>query len=433
MTAEHRLALAVSGAPHRFEVRLEGLPVFTVEWSERPKIFDTLTLTPTSREAGARLMEALARAFEVPALPSATQAPLAPVKVRFTTLSRRDGLAMTKWFLDVDGREGELFFNVDLARGTAELLEKAPEDSLVALAAVARLVRDGVPSNADDPRFSTAPPLGASRALEFEGRVVLQQVFADRAIFSAPTELLSVDLSTGAISELTPVTAPFRAKWCAEATCWLVTEPGSSFLLVDDRREPLTVPSGCEPSTLSPDRAWVALARWHDCTTRRGRFSEVVLLHRASGRELSARDGERSFHVKAWHARGLVLAVFEGLERHPSQHVLLDFETGSCSTAAAPPPPPACVRLEGERVILSNGKSVTLTASEQEDLRVDHFTALSPTLVKWNRFGKPVLIGLERGELFSLGEDVTLASFAPGGKHVVLHRAGRWSIADVVI
>lgn len=440
MSDDHRLLLEATGNERRIELRLEGRRVFDLEWELGPA-FGKLQLKPAEADEGDALIEAMAEAFECEAPESPeTTAPLRPREVPYTLLSRRGAVVLTKWFLTFDGREGEVFFNVDLESGQAEFLEKDSDVTPDALAALARLLRDGEPSLSDDPRFSKRPPLGNLRPVTFPERVSLQRVFDDRAVFSTSNRLLALELATGAISELFRSEGGFRATWDEPASCWLIVgegagraspPPAQPAVLLDGEPIVLKIPPGFAPRSVSADREWLGLLRWHDCTTRSGRFSEFALWNRLTGAQAVARDGERSFHFVAWHERGVVLDVFDGIESRAKRQVLLD-RAGAVEPFTKIEEPPLA-RLDGDRLVLPSGVAIELTPAERDDHRPSDVTRLSPRLASWRRFGAPVFVELSTGALFVPEEKWSLIRLSPDCRRAVVAKEGRWSIADVLI
>lgn len=433
---EHSLELGLVVVDARtFEVHHAAQRVFTLAMPARAAEFGTLRLTPHERSAGAKLVASLAQAFEVEAPSTEPQAPLVAVDVDFTTLGREGQVLLTKWFLRVDGREGEVYLNLDLAQGTAVFLEKDPDHAGPVLRSLARMLRDGEPSIASDPRFSSGPKFVNERPLKLEGRPMLCQLFEDQAVFSLGGQLLSFDLKLGEPRSLARFDGQLSARWSPDARCWvLVVGDAETWLLEDDVLTRVEVPAGCRASAqVSPDRRWLAFNRWRDATSRYGRYAELVLVERQTGRTLSAVDGERSFHVVEWSSRGAVLSLFEGREPRPSRFVVLEFDTGQLSPAERSVAAPV-VTIDGGRILLPGGASVALTLAELEVVKPEHFSVASPKLLAWKRFDVLVFIDVETGRLSAPLErgDRRSVHLAPGLRHVMLRDERTWLVADVV-
>lgn len=437
---DHRLGLVLVVVDARtFEVHHGGARVFTVVMPAGAPEFGTLRLTPHDRRAGQALISSLAQALEVDAPSTGPQVALSSVEVDFTSLGREGGVVLTKWFLRVDGQESEVYFNFDLGQGTAEFLEKDAEYAQPLLRSLARMLRDGEPSLASDPRFSSGPRFENERPVKLHGRLVLNQLFENEAVFTLGGRLLSLDLTAGSTRELAHFEGALSARWSVAARCWLLTvasEEGDAFWLLEE--EELTLiepPPGCRAgASISPDRRWLAFARWHDATSRRGRYSEIVLVDRQRGATFNALDGERSFHVVEWRPRGVVLSVFEGIERRATKWVLLDFETGAL-TSTEPTAPRHEVTLEGGKLVLRSGVRVALTPAELEVVKPEHFSVASPRFLAWNRFDALVFVDVETGRLSApLAQgDRRSVRLVPGFRHVVLRDEARWLVADVVL
>lgn len=433
---DHRLGLELVVVDARtFEVHHVGARVFTVVMPAGAPEFGKLRLTPHDRSAGGKLVASLAQVFESEEPSADPQAPLSPVDVDFTLLGREGGLVLTKWFLRVDGQESEVYFNFDLGQRTAEFLEKDADCAEPLLRSLARMLRDGEPTLASDPRFSSGPKFENERPLKLEGRPMLCQLFENEAVFSLGGQLLSFDLNTGEPRELARFDGQLSARWSATAKCWVLgVDNAETWLLEDGLLTRVEPPSGCGAGVqVSPDRRWLAFDRWRDATTRHGRFSELVLVERQTGRTHSALDGERSFHVVEWNSRGVVLSVFEGREARPSRFVLLDFETGGMSPAQ-PTPVEHVVTIEGARVLLSGGATVTLTPAEREVVKPEHFSVASARFLAWKRFDALVFVDVETGRLSAPLErdDRRNLQLVPGFRHVLLRDERTWLVADVV-
>lgn len=421
-----------------FEVHHAGQHVFTLIMPAGAPEFGTLRLAPHDRSAGARLVSALAEALEAAEPKAQPQVALTPVDVAFTSLGGQGSARATKWFLRVDGQEGEIYFNFDLARRTAEFLEKDADFAGPVLRALARMLRDGEPSLEADPRFTRGPRFENERRLKLQGRPMLCELFEHEAVFSRGGELLSFSLNTGAWAELARFDGQLTARWAAESSCWRLvvqTPTGEQSLLLEDGRlTQLEAPPGCRGSfSISPDRRWLAFDRWRDATTRHGRFSEIVLVNRQSGATFSGRDGERSFHVVEWTERGALLSVFEGREPRPSRFVVVDFNSGQLApaqpTAAAHP-----VTIEADQVVLPGGTRLALTPAELEVVKPEHFSVASAEYLAWKRFDALVLVEVATGRLSApLGrDDRRSVRLAPGLRHALLRDDQGWLVADVV-
>lgn len=136
-----------------------GLKVAT----ESPRSFSELRLVPLDRARGRSFVEAFARAFHVAApAPAAKAGALSPVTLTAAVLGEGlvrgaggDGFTSpadpaspgswtaTKVFLEKDERAAEVFFNVDLEAGDAELVEKDEADREELAALLERALVDG--------------------------------------------------------------------------------------------------------------------------------------------------------------------------------------------------------------------------------------------------------------------------------------------------
>lgn len=433
---DHRLdlELVVIDARTR-EVHHDGARVFTVSLPTGAPEFGTLRLTPHDRSAGAKLISALAHAFEVAEPAPEPNAPLAPVDVDFTSLGRRGQVALTKWFLRVDGREGEVYFNFDLSNRSAEFLEKDPDSAAPVLQWLGRVLRDGQPTLASDPRFGQGPRFTNLRPLKLPGRPMLVQLLEDQAIFTLGGQLLSFDLQTGAPTELAKFDGQLSARWSTGAQCWLLVIDGTqTWLLEDGRLSRIEIPTGCGTScAISDDRRWLVFDRWRDCTSRYGRYSEAVMVERSTGKTLSANDPERSLHVVEFRPAGVVLSVFEGREARPSRFVFFDFEAGRLTPTQPVQVEP--VTIDHDCVQLPGGKTISLTAAELAVVKPQHFSVASSRYLAWKRFDALVFVDLETGRLSAPLEpdDRRAVRLVPGFRHVVVRDEHDWLVGDVIV
>ncbi len=119
------------------------------EWGEA-------TLNLTDRNEGTRLLDCLSAAFKQKPPPDRTRQPLEAWKFATTVLGEGmkrspeggfsghgGGWSATKWFLQRDGFEAEVFFNYDLTEMKGEFSEKDPDYREDLLSVMAIVLRDG--------------------------------------------------------------------------------------------------------------------------------------------------------------------------------------------------------------------------------------------------------------------------------------------------
>jgi hypothetical protein len=138
-----------------------------------PIAFSHAALIPSDRDKGARFVTELAGGLHAPIPPERSSQPLRPQKLGTAVLGEHlsppeQGLTAnggnwtaTKWFIQNEGLDAEVFFNYDLDGGRAAFSEKDPDYNADVLIGLAAVLRDGprparTPEN--DPNFTTAGP-----------------------------------------------------------------------------------------------------------------------------------------------------------------------------------------------------------------------------------------------------------------------------------
>ncbi len=138
-----------------------------------PIAFSKAALIPSDRQKGDRFIAALAEALNTPIPPQRSPQPLAATEFATAVLGENLGApgsgrfnrggtwVATKWFVQNEGLEAEVFFNYDLASGRARFSEKDADYNADVLLGLAAAVRDGprpprTPLN--DPNFTTEGP-----------------------------------------------------------------------------------------------------------------------------------------------------------------------------------------------------------------------------------------------------------------------------------
>ena len=278
-----------------------------------PVAFGKGIVVVTHPQVGARFLQRFSGAFKTPVPPPRTATPLEAtpfsIAILGTSMRQASGASKTwlatKWFLQDEGLEAEVFFNYDLDGKVGEFAEKDEDYRGDLLAALAVHLRDGPQADrtpATDPHLTDSGPraggfttVGSPRAqyLEWRGGALVYSDGVDaggRAVLSvapatpaSPTEILRVERRLGPIG-------------CADATSWngcLVAEdlpqqdnvwssndPVRYWWL--DRlgapKTPFTGSWGADPRStttrpVSPDRKWVALKWLQKLDSGRGQFA----------------------------------------------------------------------------------------------------------------------------------------------------------------
>jgi hypothetical protein len=288
-----------------------------------PVAWGDAILIVNDRESGARFVEAFGRAFSAEVPPPANRAHLPrPLPIRTAILGenlKRDGTggfsgqgggwAATKWFPQHDGREGEVYFNYNLAEQRGEFAEKDPdyEEDLVAVFASA--LRDGPrPERTpeEDPYFTrTGPSIGEPRkllprlasyccfspeghhAVYLDGPVIMALSIGPAG--EAPWEIARFDHSPWefrvvdegldlVVQEGVPETPGIKSSADPMRIWW-----------VDGKAHRKTLLRGPEKAlylaenAVSPDRRYVALEQWREKPGGRGRTKVLLILDREGG------------------------------------------------------------------------------------------------------------------------------------------------------
>jgi hypothetical protein len=294
------------------------------------------------RDAGAGFLQRFGAAFKTSAPPPRTATPLQAtpfsIAILGTSMRQRGGVSQTwsatKWFLQDEGLEAEVFFNYDLDGKVGEFAEKDEEYRTDVLAALAVHLRDGPQAErtpGTDPRLTESGPragsfanVGSPRATfrEWRGGVL---VYAD-AIAGGGQAVLSVaPAQPDAATEVLRVERRLGSIGCADAASWngcLIAEdlPRQEHVWSSndpvrywwlDRlgapKTPFTGSWGTDRRTItthpvSPDRKWVALKWLQKLDSGRGQFA-AQFVDRATGQVVSTyAQPEKILDVVGWSA-----------------------------------------------------------------------------------------------------------------------------------
>jgi hypothetical protein len=351
---------------------------------------DALLAVP-DRTAGARVVEEFAKVFgqKVPR----AKDPQRLVALRFRTAVLGVGLVRdreggfgetggtwtaTKWFLQPDGYEAEIFFNYDLDGGIAEFSEKDEEYRADLVAILSRVLRDGPrperttqndPSlQAEGPRFSDWKLLSSEGS---EGRFSADGAYVaftekipgggERLLrrpldgTGQPTEIFRTD---GRVSDSEPLDAASSRFVILESHpkqpgSWSSDDPSELYIAEPGSKKRLAGPWGSRPSLpaspLSPDRRYLALTALQDRTDgQRGRYQLVHVLDLSTGASRRMLEDNKSWSPVQWvNEKGkprLLLADGFSFQKTPRTYWLLDPVTGVPSPAPRPPDPKATAR-----------------------------------------------------------------------------------------
>jgi hypothetical protein len=324
-------------------------------------------------DTGARFVERFAGAFRTPVPPPRTRAPLQAttfsIAVLGTNMSRSltgvgghdgGGWTGTKWFLQDEGLEAEVFFNYDLGAHIGEFSEKDEDYRQDLLRSLANRLRDGpLPERtpATDPRLTDVGPhpeayvdVGSSRATFFDwngaqllyrdevegGGQVLHAVTPPTV--DAPIEVLRVEarlgvygclgvLAAGCLFAEDMPTVPNQWSTSDPRRFWWVVHPGAAKTPVtgpwDDKH--LSLPT----APLSPDGRWIALRAMVPRDAGRGKDAVTLFIDRGAGTSRTFSVPGVFLDVVGWQAsagalRAIVRKGPAFSKEEPSKLILVD-------------------------------------------------------------------------------------------------------------
>ncbi len=138
-----------------------------------PIAFSNVEILPGDRQAGGHLVDALAKTFQLPSPDPPSLQPLQPLKLHTAVLGEnlsgpREGLKEkqgswvdTKWFIQNEGLDAEVFFDYNLSSARAAFSEKDSDYDADVVQGLAFVLRDGPRpprSPQNDPNFTTDGP-----------------------------------------------------------------------------------------------------------------------------------------------------------------------------------------------------------------------------------------------------------------------------------
>ncbi len=343
--------------------------------------FSHAQILPGDRTAGAKFIADLAQALQEEIPPTPTPQPLAPLKIPTAVLGKNlsspaEGLksaagtwVATKWFIQNEGLDAEIYFNYDLATNQAEFSEKDSDYNGDVLTGLAIGLRDGprpprTPQN--DPNFTTDGPQitqlteipdSANCLTSFArgGQLLIltkttKPVTATAVQLDNPTIRTTLAQSDGFISSLICLDPQANRILLAERTGATVLAFGANsqeqIWLIDranNSRKQLTGPWGKDCSlaggerSLSPDGRFAAIHTFTGTILDKKRTSILYLVNLQTGQ--SAQVAAEDCFLKGWTGAGPTLLAmvehrtgFGATELH--QTYLADPNTGQTTPAS---------------------------------------------------------------------------------------------------
>lgn len=415
-----------------FEGHIEGdkgagllIGVRTGRRGPRPIAWGDALLAVPDRASGIRVVDTFAKSLGQKVPPAKPPQPLVPLRMRTAVLGvdvqrGRDGgfggaggtWTATKWFLQPDGYEAEIFFNYDLDRGIAEFSEKDEEYRADLVTILSRVLRDGPrperthendPSlQAEGPRFSDwrlLSPGGSAGRFSADGAYVAftekipsgGERLLRRALDSTrgPVEIFRTEGHISDSRSLDRSASRFLIleSHPREPGSWSSDDPAELILAESGSKRRLAGPWGRRPSlleaALSPDSRYITVAEWRDRTDgTRGRYQLVHILDLSSGATRRMLEENTSWNAIQWvggrEQPRLLLANGFSYSKTPLTYRLLDPATGATSPAPAPPDPVHAPNVapdgelsfrlvDGPRIIFEAGGRPVRTFSFHED------------------------------------------------------------------
>ena len=378
--------------------------------------FGKLMFAPTTREAGARVVDRLGKVLRTSAPPPTSGGVLQAVKVPIAVLGHGigkldNGLGgsgtwdATKLFCSSAGIDSaELFFNLSIADKQGEFSEKDADYNKDVVACLATVLRDGLPpprTPANDatlaaagPRLDLGKKIGNRRMQELALSPARLLMIDERGDSAAVVE---VDVKTGATKDLFTTPDRIESGDCDPALVRCVlrlstpkeernvfgNDPSRLMFLDGATATALAVGTIEKPNlttaSLSPDGRFVVAMSYNP--------TKLVALDRTTKRtfELAGADKE-SIDVMAWD--GTTAIVVRSSYDEGKQPVVLEWQLGakgatkpSKRAIEAPPVSPDGTR----RATFANG-ALTLTAGDKTRtlaFHPDDARAISPGCCAW--------------------------------------------------
>ena len=339
-----------------------------------PSVWGKAVLIGKDREAGARFVELFSKAFSGNLPASRNQAAVPkPLSINTAILgynmdqSREGGFSgsaggwtATKWFPELDGQSGEVFFNYDVVKRRGEFSEKDAEyaDDLVAIFASA--LRDGprperTPDN--DPNLTrTGPTIGKARKLL--SRLAANYSFSPKGRFAVYQDrstiwALPLDKPEGRPDEIVRFDhSPWEVRVLDDDLDLIVQEgiperPGVKssgdpmrIWWVDGKSKEKKLLQGPEKDLnlaevpVSPDRRYVAVHQFKSNPAGRGGTRFLQMLNRESGDVKECDSQGKDLYLIGWRETENGLRVIAMTNRRqfgkeePSELYMVDPTTG---------------------------------------------------------------------------------------------------------
>jgi len=376
--------------------------------ASRPFSFGDAVIITSSPEAGQRFVERFATAFhaEVPA--TRARHPLQATTFGMAILGRNmkegpaglhegGGVTGTKWFLQDEHLEAEVFFNFDLDAKVGEFAEKDEDYRHDLLAALAIHLRDGpLPDRTpatdpsltlDGPRPRALHAVGSEGAEELgwrgpslvyrepsdKGSVVLA---VDPRAGARPVEVARVDHLVDGLACASPKTSSLAACLLTERESteegtwspgdvrhfWWVAKPGAAKVRVTGPWDDGHANAADEP--VSPDGRFVAVTTWRPKATR-GNDSVVHIVDVSSQKEVTVAPPSASVDVVGWQGSGEGLRAIVH-DRVGNDSYLVDPVTGKLGDSVTTPGTDKSVSPDGKRrcELRADGAELAFTGAD---------------------------------------------------------------------
>jgi hypothetical protein len=338
-----------------------------------PMAWGKAVLAVANRDAGDRFLHVIAKGFHTNVPRSRDSSiSLEPLSMGTAVLGENlnksadggysgtgGGWTCTKWFLQQDGFDAEVFFNYNLQSLRGEFTEKDTDYRKGLISILAESLRDGphperTPEN--DPNLSLTGPGIEEICCLLPRRAYLSSfspngksvVYEDKStVFEIdpkqPDKRRELARFDGHIAGLHVLDGDLRLVVCETtpesdegysstdpARIWWV-EPGKDKRVLAGPEK--HIEAGDPPA--SPDGRFVAINRWKDRAGRRGSYTTVTFIDRRGGTSTTAEIPDTSLDVVAWRGSGSELRAVLSTDRwridttHPEMIFLADPSTGS--------------------------------------------------------------------------------------------------------
>ena len=375
--------------------------------------FGKMILVPTTAAAGGRVVQAFAKAFDVP-VPAPAPGQLSPTRVSIAVLGH--GIAnegngfggpgtwdATKWFFTVDDDDDiEIFFNFSLAEKRGELSEKDADYDKNVARALAMALRDGKPaprSPANDPTVA-AKPAELVLGVKLPGKSVeVIASTAERAIavihYSDRSALVAIDLASGTVQPLYTTPHSLGVGSCDRELRRCVFDevtPKSPKIRTAEDPSRLLLLEGAKPAPLDVsmgpyDLLWMAPAGDFLVTGGLGAYTAWDLRGRRKVATLADEHAVRDF--VAWRGTAMLLAHHAAAtETKVDRYELWHVDTGKLETISQPPESLGSVSPDGKLRIDAVGGKVIVTpqpggASRTLALHPNDYKAVDGSCCEW--------------------------------------------------